>query len=77
LDYAEPHPILSKDSERRMQKQTGNERFTIGLYRNDGDVLCLNHRFTHDLPKIPNKEWQHHRLQSDAYFTKESRIDTP
>ena len=25
IDYAEPHPILFKDSERREQKQTGNE----------------------------------------------------
>ena len=28
-DFAELHPILSKDSERREQKQTGNGCFTI------------------------------------------------
>jgi len=25
FDYAEPHPVLFKDSERREQKQMGNE----------------------------------------------------
>ncbi len=39
--YAEPSPILSKDSERREQRQRENEIFTNGLCRAASYILQI------------------------------------